>query len=93
MNPMESGYFVRQRNEEVMREVQKNRIERRLRANTEASESLLHEGKRALRLRHAALIVVVMAVLVASSFSVRAFASHEQHYSLTPGIVLSGLYR
>jgi hypothetical protein len=80
-------YFVRQRNEEVMREVQKHRLEKRLRASRKAGEGVFQEGKGLLRLRYAALIVVVAVLLTSIAFSSRAFASHE-HYLLTPSLVL-----
>ena len=91
MNLMGYAYLVRQRNEEVMREVQKNRLERRLRANTEGGEGVLQEGKRVLRPGYIALIVAVLAVMVVSlTFSGPAFASHE-HYLVTPGTCIENI--
>ena len=77
--------FVRQRNEEMMREVHEHRLQRRSRTSREDGEGVLHEGKGVLRARYVVLIVAVLAVMASSlTFSGRAFASHE-HYLVTPG--------
>lgn len=77
--------FVRQRNEDLLREVRGQRLEKRLRVKSEAGEYGPREKKAVLlSVRRLALILAVVAVTVTAIFSAPAFASH-QHYLLTPG--------
>ena len=94
MNPMDFGHrsFVRQRNEELLREVDAQRLGERLRAGAEVGEDELGEGKGALSMRRIVLVVAVVVVMVATlAFSgPAAYASHE-HYLLTPGTCVGGI--
>ena len=77
--------FVRQRNEELLREVRTRQLEKRLRANDEVSKHGPREGKGVpLGVRRVASILAVVAMITTTIFSAPAFASHP-HYLLTPG--------
>ena len=77
--------WSRQHNREMLREVRRHRLEKRLRANREASDDGLADGKGVISMRRIVLLFAVAAIMVASvAFSAPAFASHE-HYLSTPG--------
>jgi hypothetical protein len=95
MNLMEVDRpFVRQRNEELLREVRRQRLEKRLRAKAAVGEYEPREGKGVrLGVRRTASVLAVVTATATAIFSAPAFASH-QHYLLTPGtcveVVASG---
>ncbi len=85
MNLMEfDRSFVRQRNEDLRREVRRQRFEKRLREAVNVGKSGPCKGKGAFfsfgRIAVVLAVVAVMATAIASS---PAFSTHE-HYLLTP---------
>ena len=84
-NPYDIHSWSTHYREEMLREVGTTRLEGRLRANGEIGTLSIHERKASLSMRRMVVVIVVVAITVASVFfSAPAFASHE-HYLLTPG--------
>ncbi len=92
-NPYELHTWSRHHREEMLREVDRRRLEGQLRAKDKVGDFGVRARFMVLGARRVALAMAIAVVIAASAFfSVPAFASHE-HYLLTPGTCVEDVAR